>query len=158
MITAFMSRSWKVEVCQKKKKNTTGRRDDQSAISSKEHVKYEATQTYCCQLRTNTTACTRSANDYGNGVRDHGNNKARHPPNSLLGRKKHQTRTMRYGTNACHSLVYSVDAVDFYYDLRVAQLNNRRNDYFPPYFIYLFIYFFPYFLCRKCMLHPRSMP
>ena len=38
-----MSRSWKVELCQRKK-NT--RRDDQSAIISKEHVKYEATQTY----------------------------------------------------------------------------------------------------------------
>ena len=52
-----MSRSWKVEACQKIKEITTGRRD-QSAISSKEHVKYEATQTYFCQLRTNTTACT----------------------------------------------------------------------------------------------------
>ena len=41
--TACMSRRWKVEVCQKKKLT---RRDYQSAISSKEHVKYEATQTY----------------------------------------------------------------------------------------------------------------
>ena len=41
-----MSRSWKVEVCQKINEKIT-RRDDQSAISSnKEHVKYEATQTY----------------------------------------------------------------------------------------------------------------
>ena len=44
MTTASMSRSWKVEVCQKKV--TINRRDDQSAISSKEHVKYEAAQTY----------------------------------------------------------------------------------------------------------------
>ena len=43
MTTACMSRSWKVEECQKKK--LTGR-DDQSAISSKVHVEYEATQTY----------------------------------------------------------------------------------------------------------------
>ena len=57
MITACMSRSWKVEVRQNKK-FTTGRRDDQSAVSSKEHVKCEATQTYFCQLRTNTTAFT----------------------------------------------------------------------------------------------------
>ena len=42
--TACMSRSWKVEVCQNKIMITW--RDDQSAISSKEHVKYEATQTY----------------------------------------------------------------------------------------------------------------
>ena len=33
------------------------------------------------QLRTNT-------NDYSNGVRDHSNNKARHPPKSLLREKK----------------------------------------------------------------------
>ena len=46
MITACVSRSWKVEVCQKNKTITTGGRDDQSAISSKEHIKYEATQTY----------------------------------------------------------------------------------------------------------------
>ena len=44
VITACMSRSWKVEVKCAKKKLT--RRDDQSAISSKEHIKYEATQTY----------------------------------------------------------------------------------------------------------------
>ena len=46
MTTACMSRSWKVKVkCAKEEKIIT-RRDDQSAISSKEHVKYEATQTY----------------------------------------------------------------------------------------------------------------
>ena len=33
---------------------------------------------------------------------------------------------MRYETNACHSLVSSVDtAVDFYYDLRVSQQEER---------------------------------
>ena len=45
VITACMSKNWKVEVCRKKKKKLT-RRDAQSAISSKEHVKYEATQDY----------------------------------------------------------------------------------------------------------------
>ena len=41
------------------------------------------------------------------------NNKARHHPKSLLGDKKHQqTRAMRYETNACHSLVSSVNTVD----------------------------------------------
>ena len=44
MITACMSRSWKLDVSQNKKKLT--RRDDQSAISSKEHFKHEAAQTY----------------------------------------------------------------------------------------------------------------
>ena len=100
VITACMSRSWKVEVCQKKK-ITTGRRDDQSAISSKEHVKYEATQTYSCQLRTNTTACTWPANDYSKGVRDHSNNKARHPPKSLLGEKN--TKRVRCDTGRMHA-------------------------------------------------------
>ena len=57
VITACMPRSWKVEVCQKKK-ITTGRKNDHSAISSKEDVKYGATQTHFCQLRTNTIACT----------------------------------------------------------------------------------------------------
>ena len=83
-----------------------------------------------CQSRTITTACTWPANDYSNGVRDHSNNEARHPPKRLLGEKEHQTRTMRYGTNKCHSLVSSVNTVDFCYELRVAQLDNRRNDYF----------------------------
>ena len=46
VFTACMSRSWKLEVCQKQEKIDTGKRDDQPAISSKEHVKYEATQTY----------------------------------------------------------------------------------------------------------------
>ena len=147
VITACMSRSWKVEVCQKKK-NATGRRNDRSAISSKEHVKFETTQPYFCQLRTNTTACTWPANDYNNGARDHNNKTARHPPKSLLGEKKHQKRydAIR-DEDICHSLVSSVDTVDFYCDLRVAQLNSRRSDYFSP-----------DFLCRKCMVHPRFMP
>ena len=65
-----------------------------STTSTKEHK-------LICQLRTNTAACTWPANDYSNGVRDHSNNKARHPPKSLLREKKHQMRTMRYVTNAC---------------------------------------------------------
>ena len=102
-----------------------------STSSAKQHKLF-------CQLRTNTTACTWPANDYSYGERDHSNNKACHPPKSLLGEKKLQPRTTRYVTNECHSLVSSVDTVDFSYDLRVAQLNNRRNVVFPP-----------YFLCRK---------
>ena len=47
VITACMPRTWKVEVCQKKRNTTSqcGRRY-QSAISSKEHIMYEASQTY----------------------------------------------------------------------------------------------------------------
>ena len=146
MITACMSRSWKEKVCQKKKKTLEEMSNQQSAARSASSTKQHK---LICQLRTNTTACTWPANDYSNGVRDHSNNKAHrlYSPESLLGEKKHQTRTMRYGTNACHSLVSSVDTVDFFYDLRVAQLNNRRNDYFSP-----------CFFCRRCMVHPRSMP
>ena len=43
-----------------------------STSSTKQHK-------HICQLRTNTTACTWPANDHSNGVRDHSNNKARHP-------------------------------------------------------------------------------
>ena len=76
--TACMSRSLilKLEVCQKK----TTRGDDQSAISSnKEHVKYEAAQTYLSVTYQHTIACTCPANGHSNGVRDHSNNKACHP-------------------------------------------------------------------------------
>ena len=45
------------------------------------------------------------------------------------------------------SLVFSVDAVDFNYEFRVEQLNNRRNNYVCP-----------TYLCRKCVVHPPSMP
>ena len=40
----FYVQKLKSRVCKKENKIATGRRDDQSAISSKEHVKYEATQ------------------------------------------------------------------------------------------------------------------
>ena len=40
-----LSRSWKVEACQKKREKLTRRRDYQWPISSKDHVKYETTQT-----------------------------------------------------------------------------------------------------------------
>ena len=63
-------------------------------------------------------------------------------------KKKKQTRTMRYGTNACHSLVSSVDTIDFYYDLCVWRNLTTGGT----------IIFAPSFLCRKCMVHPRSMP
>ena len=91
-----MSRSWKGEVC--KKKQIT-RRDDQSAISSnKEHVKYEATQTYICQLRTKTRP---------------------------LALDRQTTTPTESGTTATtkHAVLLST-----YHHLRVAQLNNRRRN------------------------------
>ena len=81
-----MSRSWKVEVCQKKK-IATGRRDDQSTISSKEHVKYEATQKLFLSAAYQHDRFHLAGKHYSNGVRDPSNNKARHPPKSLLGEK-----------------------------------------------------------------------
>ena len=69
--------------------------NQQSAARSTSNTKQHK---LICQLRTNTTACTRPANDHSNGVRDHSNNKARHPhtayiisPKSPLGGKKYQT-------------------------------------------------------------------
>ena len=46
------------------------------------------------------------------------------------GQKTPNAYNARYGTNECHPLVSSVDTVNFYYDLHVAQLNNRRDEYF----------------------------
>ena len=54
-----------------------------------------------CQLRTNTAACTWPANDYSNGIRDHSNNKARHPPKSLLGQRN--TKRVRCDTGRMHA-------------------------------------------------------
>ena len=60
--------------------------------------------------------------------------------------KNHQT--MRY-RDECMPLVSSVDTV-YIYDLRVAHLNNRRNDFSPCFF------------CRKCvpciLVHPPPIP
>ena len=100
-----------------------------------EHVKHEATQTYFCQLRTNTTACTWPANDYSNGVRDHSNNNARHAPKSLLGENKHPTRTMRFGTNACHSLVSSVDTSTFTTNFTWRSSTTGGTSVFSPFFV-----------------------
>ena len=38
---------------------------------------------------------------------------------------------MRYGTNAYHSLISSVDTVDFYHDLRVAHFTAGGTIIFP---------------------------
>ena len=57
VVTAFMSRSWKVEVCPKKKKNSLDEMINQpsAAIGSTSSKKQHK---HICQLRTNTTACT----------------------------------------------------------------------------------------------------
>ena len=68
----YAQKLWKLKVCQKKKLT---RRDDQSAISSKEHVKYEATQTYL-SVTYQHERLHLTGNDHSNGVRDHSNNKA----------------------------------------------------------------------------------
>ena len=103
--------------------------------AAKEHVEYEATQTYVYQLRPNTTACIWPANDYSDRVRDHSNNKARHPLKSLLGENKHQTRTMRYGKNACHSLVSSVDTSTFTTNFAWRSSTTGEKIIFCPYFL-----------------------
>ena len=86
-----------------KKKITTGRRDDQSVISSKEHVKYEATQTCFCQLRTNTTALGGKRLQQ----RSQGPQQQQSTPSSKespRGKKTPSAYDAMYGTNACHSL------------------------------------------------------
>ena len=134
---------------EKKKKLVNEMINQQSA--AKEHVEYEATQTYVCQLRTNTTACTWPANDYSNRVRDHSNNKARHPLKSLLGENKNQTRTMRYGTNACHSLVSSVDKSTFTMNFAWRSSTTKEKIVFPHIFV-LKMYGTPSLHAIKCVV------
>ena len=124
-------------VPKKKEKITAGIRDYQSAIISKEHVKYEAKQTHFSVTYQHDRLHLTGKRPQ---QRCQGPQQQQSTPsseNSSRG-KKLKTRTMRHETNACHSLVSSVDTVDFYYDFRVVQLNNRRNDYFSL-----------CFLCRK---------
>ena len=71
-------------------------------------------------------------------------------PKSLLGQKKHQKNNAIPGRmHATHGFLPWI--LSTYYDLRVAQLSNKRNDYFSP-----------CFLCRKCipcfLVHSPPMP
>ena len=88
-----------------KKKKLTRRRDGQLAISNKEHVKYEATQTYL-PVTYQHDSLRMTANDHSNGVGDHSNNKARHlqPPIFLqrVPSEEKSTKQCDTGTNACH--------------------------------------------------------
>ena len=124
VITACMSRSWKVEVCKKKKLT---RRDDQSAISSKEHVKYEATQNlFVSYVPTRPLALDRqtiTATESGTTAK----HTAYISPKSLLGDETKQKNDAIQGRmHAIHWFLPWI--LSTYYDLRVAQLNNRRND------------------------------
>ena len=149
VITACMSRSWKVEVCPQK--NELTRRDDQSAISTKEYIKYEATQTYLSVMYQHDHLHLTGKRPQ---QRSQGPQQQQNTPPIFLQRVfsgKKNTKRCDTGTNACHSLVFSGDIIlSTCYDLRVAQLNNRRN-----------YYFFPCFLCQKCipcfLVHPPAM-
>ena len=126
VITACMSRSWKVDVCQKKKRIPAGRRDYQSAISSKEHT--SSTK----QHRLILVSCvpTRPLALGGKRLlqRSQGPQQQQSAPSSKetsRGKKTPNAYDAIYGTNACHPLVSSVDTVDYYYDLCVGQLGNN---------------------------------
>ena len=101
-----MSRSWKVEVCQRKKK--TRRRDDHSAISSKEHVKYEATQTYLSVTyqhdRLHSTG--KRPRQQSQGPQQQQSTPPVFLQKVFSGEKN--TKRCDTGTNACDSLVSSV--------------------------------------------------
>ena len=134
--TVCMSRSWKVEVCQKK--NTLEQMINQQSAARSTSYRYEATQTIFVsyvptrplaldrQMTTATESGTTATTKHTDCI----------SAKSLLGEKKHQTRTMRYGTNACHSLVSSVDTVDLLRPLRGAAQQEERL-------------FSPCFLCRN---------
>ena len=56
-------------------------------------------------------------------------------PKSRLGEKKHQKNDAIPGRmHAAHGFLPYILST-YYYDLRVTQLNNRRNDYFPLFFV-----------------------
>ena len=139
MITACISRSWKVEVCQKNKNSL------EEIISNQQQgprqvrnnanvfVSYVPTRPLALDRQTitatesGTTATTKRTayiSLFWKG---------------LLGEKKHQKNDAPPGRmHATHWFLPWT--LSIYYDLRVAQLNSRKNDYFSP-----------YFLCRKCI-------
>ena len=104
--TACMSRSWKVEVCRKKK---VTRRDDQSAISSKEHVKHEATKTYLSVTYQHDRQTTTAMESGTTATRKHAIHTHLFIQRVFSGKKKQQT--MRYGDERMPPLVSSVDTV-----------------------------------------------
>ena len=98
VITACMSRSWNVELCQEKRKSLEYRLDDQSAKSAAIRRTSSTKQhKLICQLRTNTRP---------------------------LALDRQTTTTTESGTTATtkHAILLST-----YHQLRVAQLNNSRN-------------------------------
>ena len=131
--TACMSRSWEVEAkCTEKKKLTIRYHQSASVSAARSTSSAEQHKLICSYVPTRALALG-PANDHSNGVRDHSNNKARHPhtapiymyvsPNSFVGGKEHQT--MRYRDECMPPLVYSVDTV---YLLRAVQLNDRKRN------------------------------
>ena len=124
-----MSRSWKVEGCQKKKNSFNGR-DYQSAITSKEHVKYwyEATQTYLSVIyqhdRMHLTG--KRPQQRSQGPQQQQSTPSTHRLYFSKESSSEKKKKMRYRGECMPPLVSSVDTV---YLLRVAQLNNRRNLY-----------------------------
>ena len=131
MTTACMSRSWKVEVRQKKKLTS---RDDQSAISSKEHVKYEATQTYLAITYQHDLLHLAGKRPQ---QRSQGLQQQQSTPSTRRlhfskesSRENKSTKQCDTGTNACHHwFLRGYCSMSTYYHLHVAQLNNRRNLY-----------------------------
>ena len=91
------------------KKNN--KRDDQSAISSKEHVKYEATQTYLPVTYQHDRLHLTGKRPQ---QRSQGPQQLQSTPSILLRRvfsEIKNTKRCDTGTNACHSPVPSVDTV-----------------------------------------------
>ena len=109
-----MSRSWKVEVFPKKIKHT--KTDYQSAISSKEYVKYEATQTYLSVTYQNDRLhlTGKRPQQRSQGPQQHKSTPSTHRvyfsnQRVFSGKKKHQT--MRCRDECMAPLVFSVDTV-----------------------------------------------
>ena len=127
VITACMPRSWEVEVCQKIK---ITRRGDQSAINSKEHVQYEATQTYVSVTYQHDRLYLtgKRPQQRSQGPQQQQSTPSTHiSPKSLLGEKTN--KQCDAGTNACHHCFFlRGHCLLTSYHVRVAQLNNRKEE------------------------------
>ena len=127
MTTTCMSRSWTVEAKRAKKKKLT-RRDDQSAISSKEHVKYEAAKTYLSVTyqhdRLHLTG--KRPQQRSQGPQQQQSTPSIHrlyiSPKSLLGEKN--TKQCDTGTNACHRWFLPWILSTYYHSRRRRNLQN----------------------------------
>ena len=112
-----------------------------STPSTKQHERF-------CQFCTNTPAFTWPANEYGNGVRDHSNNTARHPPKRVFSGNKY-TKRVRCNTGRMHATHWFLSSILSTYTTTFAwrSLTSGGMIIFP---VFSFV--------ANVWYEPRSMP